>query len=81
MTAALSATPDSSLVNSHPFADGGDMRLLYGKIANYVKINLAAAVSSSKEQMSASQVIGNLHSLGYLGTILAASQEPEYVKS
>ena len=51
------------------------MRLLYAQIANFVKVNLAAAISSSKEQLSASQVIGKLHSMGYLGTILAASQE------
>lgn len=77
MTTALSATPDASLVNSHPFADGGDMRLLYAQIARFVKVNLAAAISSSKDQLTASQVIGNLHSMGYLGTVLAASQEPE----
>lgn len=75
MTTALSATPDASLINSHPFADGGDMRLLYAQIANFVKVNLAAAISSSKEQLTASQVIGNLHSMGYLGTVLAASKE------
>lgn len=77
VTVALSATPDSSRINSHPFADGGDMRLLYSQIARFVKVNLAAAISSSKEQLTASQVITNLHSMGYLGTVLAASQEQD----
>lgn len=81
MTISLSAIPDASLVNSHPFADGGDMRLLYGQIAKFVKVNLSAAVSSSKDQLSASHFIGNLHSLGYLGTVLAASQDTESITS
>lgn len=56
------------------------MRLLYGQIAKFVKVNLAAAISSGKEpQLSASHFIGNLHSLGYLGTVLAASQDTESV--
>jgi hypothetical protein len=79
LTVSLSATPESYLVNSHPFADGGDMRLLYGLIAKFVGVNLAAAISSSKEPLSASHFIGNLHSLGYLGTVLAASQDTEPV--
>ena len=50
ITQTLAAPPEASLVNSYAFADGGDMRLLYGSITRYIEIHLAAAMLQGTKQ-------------------------------
>lgn len=75
MTGLLSAPPEASILNSHTFADAGDMRLVYAAIARYVKKHISAMLLSSQEQVSAHSIIGSMHAVGYLGTILSCDSQ------
>jgi hypothetical protein len=75
MSTSLSTSLDPRLENGRSCTEEGDMRLLYGEIAHYVDANLSAAAASSTQlQLRSSSIISSLHSMGYLGTILAFGQ-------
>ena len=60
-----------------PFANSGDMRLLYRSISRFIDGRLSAALSDRTDLPDAGRILSDMSSFGYLGLILAESGQQD----